>query len=244
MQDPFVLVTPGVLTEATAGDRIPLDPEAEHHVRTVLRRGAGDPVELCDGAGRTAPGRLTPGGAELTDAPVLHPRPTTSIEVVHGLPKGRKLDEVVRVLTELGVTRIVPVGASRSVARLEGPRRRRAGERWRAVARSAVEQSRRPWLPTVEDPAEVEAVPAGDGHTLVLVAHPDSPIGLAAALADGCPARVVLAVGPEGGWTDEEVAGFTALGGVAVHLGPTVLRTEHAATVAVAVVAAAAGRMG
>ena len=148
------------------------------------------------------------------------------------------------MLTELDVDRIVPVEAERSVVRLEGPKRAKAGERWRSVARSAVEQARRPWLPTVEDPTTLDAVPAADGGTLLLVAHLGARTGLATALTDGTPDRVVVAIGPEGGWSDGEVAALLDRGGIGVHLGDAVLRTEHAATVAVAVVAAAAGRMG
>lgn len=244
MPDPFVLVDPGQLADAVPGTRLELPADADHHVRRVLRRAAGDTVELCDGVGRTAPGRLTGDAVELTAAPVHHERPDTAIEVVHALPKGRKLDEVVRVLTELDVDRIVPVEAGRSVVRLEGPKGARAGERWRAVARSAVEQARRPWLPTVEDPTTLEAVDPADGDTLLLVAHLGAATGLATALADGTPGRVVVTIGPEGGWTDDEVAMLLDRGGLGVHLGDAVLRTEHAATVAVAVVAAAAGRMG
>lgn len=244
MPDPFVLVDAGQLTGAVAGARLELRADADHHVRRVLRRSAGDDLELCDGAGRTATARLTEDAVELTAAPVRHEPPATAIEVIHALPKGRKLDEVVRVLTELDVDRIVPVEAERSVVRLDGPKRVKAGERWRAVARSAVEQARRPWLPTVEDPTSLDAAPAADGDTLLLVAHLGAPTGLATALDDGMPARVVVAIGPEGGWSDDEVAALLERGGVGVHLGDAVLRTEHAATVAVSVVAAATGRMG
>ena len=247
MPDPFVLVEAGLLEAATAGDRLTLEADADHHLRRVLRAEAGDPLEVADGAGRTAPARLTSEGVELTARPALHPPRATAIEVVHALPKGRKLDEVVRVLTELEVARVVPVQAARSVVRLDEARRRKAGDRWRAIARSAAEQSRRPYLPAVEDPCDFEdaALPAGD--PLLLVANLGAPTGLATALGaattDGAVDRVVVAIGPEGGWTDDEVAALVARGGRRVHLGDTVLRTEHAATVAVAVIAAAVGRM-
>ena len=248
MPDPFVLVEVGLLGTAGAGDRLALDADADHHLRRVLRVGPGDPLEVADGAGRTAPATLVSEGVELTADPLLHPPRATAIDVVHALPKGRKLDEVVRVLTELEVARIVPVQSARSVVRLDEAKRRKAGDRWRSIARSAVEQSRRPYLPTVEDPSELEdvALPSG-GDALLLVAHLGAPTGLATALsaatADGGPGRVVVAIGPEGGWTDDEVAALVARGGRRVHLGDTVLRTEHAATVAVAVIAAAVGRM-
>lgn len=246
MPDPFVYVAPGQLHGAGRGDRLTLEPDDDHHVRTVLRQTRGARLELCDGRGTTAPARLGTDEVELLASPVAHAPPTTTIGVVHALPKGRKLDEVVRVLTELGVDRIVPVTSERSVVRLEGPRRDKAVARWRAVARAAGAQSRRPHLPGIEEPRELtgRTGPEGGAAELLLVAHVGAPVGLATALrrADVLQ-RVTVAIGSEGGWTDAEVAMLVDGGAVPVHLGPAVLRTEHAAGVAVAVIAAAAGRM-
>jgi 16S rRNA (uracil1498-N3)-methyltransferase len=251
MPDPFVYLAAGALTGVGRGARLTLDPPDDHHLRTVLRLTVGAGLELCDGAGVTAPARLAAEDVVVLDDPVVHAAPTTTIEVVHALPKGRKLDEVVRVLTELGVDRIVPVGSERSVVHLEGPRRGKAAARWRAVARAAGGQSRRPRLPAVEEPTELDAVVDLE-DALVLVAHVGATTGLTTALRrharDGTdrPARlerVVVAIGPEGGWSQAEVSALTDRGAVAVHLGPSVLRTEHAAATAVAVITAAVGRM-
>lgn len=243
MPAPFVHVAAGTLDGAGPGSRLVLGQDADHHVRTVLRLSPGARLELSDGRGTTAAARLADREVEVLEEPETHPVPATTIEVVHALPKGRKLDEVVRVLTELGVDRIVPVASERSVVRLEGPKRTRAAARWRAVARAAGEQSRRPYLPVVEEPTDLAGVGDADG-ALLLLAHVGAPTGLATALrGHDRPHRVVLAIGPEGGWTDGEVADLQGRGAVAVHLGPAVLRTEHAAGVAVAVVSAAVGRL-
>jgi 16S rRNA (uracil1498-N3)-methyltransferase len=225
------------------GGRVPLDGTAHHHLTRVLRLRDGAEVEVSDGRGTTAAGRLAGDEVELTVTPVAVPPPRPTLTVAQGLPRGRKLDEVVRQVTELGTDRIVPVAAARSVTRLSGDRAGRAVERWTAVARAAAEQSRRPWrvevAPVTAAGELVDALPAG---THLLVAHVGAGTPLPAALATVSPDHLAVAVGPEGGWEDDEVAAMVGAGGVPVGLGPTVLRTEHAAAAAVAVLGALVGR--
>jgi 16S rRNA (uracil1498-N3)-methyltransferase len=118
----------------------------------------------------------------------------------------------VQKLTELGVDRIIPIAAERSIVRWDEAKSARNVERWRAVARAAAMQSRRAWLPRVDDVTTLGALPRG-----FALAHPDG--GRLSLETPG------VAVGPEGGWTDDEVAGAAAL----VDLGPTTLRAETAA---------------
>ena len=228
------------------GEVVALPRAQRHHVTTVLRLGAGDPLELSDGDGGHAVAELTEQGARLTTPPVTVPRPQPRLRVVHALPKGRKLDEVVRTVVELGVDEVEPVIASRSVRRPEGARGEKAVERWQAVARSACEQARRVHgvriAPLV---GVVDLTVAGRW----LLADPRASASLPNALADLGAAElahqdetVTVAVGPEGGWTEQEVDLLVSRGALPVHLGPTVLRTEHAAAAAVAVVSAALGR--
>ena len=249
MPDPYVLLDAGALEGVGAGTVVALDPETDRHLRRVLRLDAGAPLTVGDGAGALAPGHLQREGIALDGEAVHEPRARPLLHVVHALPKGRKLDEVVRTLTELGVDRITPVGSGRSVVRLEGDRATRAQQRWDAVARSAVMQSRRAWVPRIDVPAPLEEVVAGLGPVRGVVAHvgASAPLrsvaDLLAELADVGDV-VVLAVGPEGGWTDGEVGGLAAAGLEGVSLGPTVLRTEHAAVVLTTLVCYLAGRIG
>jgi 16S rRNA (uracil1498-N3)-methyltransferase len=247
--EPFVVLSPGVLDGRSAGDVVPLPPETAQHLRTVLRRPAGSPLVLADGAGTTVPASLAPpAGARCEAAPTTSPSPRPALHVLQGLPKGRKLDEVVRTLTELGVDRVTPVESDRSVVRLEGPKRDKAVTRWRSVATAAAEQSRRAHLPVIDAPATVDEIldelaADGDG-TVVVVAH----VGAGTPLADALPrpdgvACLVLAVGPEGGWTADEVAAFRARGAAVATLGSSVLRTEHAAPALAAIATFTLGRM-
>jgi 16S rRNA (uracil1498-N3)-methyltransferase len=236
------------LRDVLAGGEVPLDADAAHHLAKVLRLRPGATLVVADGAGREAPAHLGDGVVVLAADP--HHRPATSpqLTVAQALPKARKLDEVIRQVTELGVDRVVPVAAERSIVRLDGDRAERATGRWRAVARAAAEQARRPHLPVVSPVTStsdlVAAFPPGDR---LLVAHLGARRSLAAAVAAAVSegaSGIVVAVGPEGGWSEAEVAALVSGGGEVVGLGPSVLRTEHAAAAAVAVAAALAGRWG
>lgn len=224
------------------GHRIPLTDDEAHHLATVLRLHRGAPLEVADGAGRCAAAELDVGMVRLVGDVTLDRRPPPRLAVAQALPKARKLDEVVRQVTELGADAVIPVAAERSVSRLGDGRDQRAVTRWRAVARSAAEQSRQPYRPTIHPVTTVGDLDAVEPTGLLLVAHPGAPPlpGLFGACrdADG----VIIAVGPEGGWTDAEVDHLIGAGACAVGLGPTVLRTEHAAAAAMAVLGAGVGR--
>jgi 16S rRNA (uracil1498-N3)-methyltransferase len=233
------------LRDAVAGTEVALDPDAAHHLGRVLRLRPGAPLVVADGAGHEAPAHLGVGAvvleADVTSSPPLVP----ALTVAQALPKARKLDEVVRQVTELGVDHVVPVAAERSVVHLDGDRADRAVTRWTAVARAAAGQARRARLPVVAPVTSPSELAASMAEQRLLVAHVGAERSLAAALRDDAePTGITVAVGPEGGWSDPEVATFVAAGGEVVGLGPTVLRTEHAAAAAVAVVAAVTGRWG
>jgi 16S rRNA (uracil1498-N3)-methyltransferase len=213
-----------------------LDAEQTHHLVTVLRARTGDALTVADGSGTVWTGRfqgVDEGLARVAlDEATVHPPPSPAITVVHALPKQRKLDEVIQRLTELGVDCIVPVHSARSQVELDERKAAKALVRWRSVALAAAKQSRRPRLPRIE--------PVGDWTTAFrpgmtgVVCWEESRVGLRAALDRVGPAEnLVVAIGPEGGLTTEEVL---ATGLVAGSLGPAVLRTETAALVAVAAV--------
>lgn len=236
-----------VLRTAAPGDVVVLDAADVHHLGRVLRLPDGAAVELADGTGASAHGHLTGDAVRIAGPVASADRGGPTLTVAQALTKGRKVDEVVRQVTELGADRIVPVAAARSVARLGDTKAAKAAERWRAVARAACEQARRPTRPDIAEIVDVATL-APRGGAVVLVAEPcaGQPLHeIATTLAKGQGSEVdevVIAVGPEGGWSDDELATLVAAGATPVRLGPHVLRTEHAAAAALAIVASATGR--
>ncbi len=154
--------------------------------------------------------------------------------VVQALPKGDRGELAVEVLTEVGVSTIVPWAASRSVAVWRGERAAKSLARWRSTAREAAKQARRSWFPVVEELAstpDVVALLAGADLAVVLHEGARAPLASVDVPATG---RVVVVVGPEGGLSDDEVTAFSDAGGLPVRLGAEVLRTSTAGVAAVA----------
>lgn len=192
-----------------------LDPDDRHHLGRALRLRPGDPLTVADGRGRWRRARF---------GPVLEPAGEVETEDVPGPPvtvaltpvKGQRPEWAVQKLTELGVDAVWLLVAERSVVRWDGDRAGGHLARMQKVAREAAMQSRRCRLPEIRAGVPVAEAAAVPGAVL---AHPGgAPPGLD---------RPVVLVGPEGGWSDAELAGRST-----VSLGPTVLRAETAAVVA------------
>ncbi len=171
-----------------------LSPGDHHHLVRVLRLAPGSLVTVGDGAGRWRAGFLTgattvdPAGDVRADA-----RPAPPITVGFALVKGDRPELTVQKLTELGVDRIAPFAAERSVVRWDATKAARQADRLGEIARHAAMQCRRTWLPQVDAVAGFDDVAAMAGATM--------------ADLDGDPptlARPVALVGPEGGWSPRE----------------------------------------
>ena len=220
------------------GDRVEVEGDEAHHAVAVRRLRAGERVVLTDGVGTTVVGAVAETGKRLmvvtAETVETQEPPAPSVTVVQALPKGDRGELAVEVLTEIGVARIVPWAASRSVAVWRGERAGKSVARWRATAREAAKQSRRAWFPEVAELGSTDDV-------VSLLATSDLAIVLHEEAAESLPGvdvpaagTVVVVVGPEGGLTDEEVAALRAAGGRVVHLGSEVLRTSTAGVAAVA----------
>jgi 16S rRNA (uracil1498-N3)-methyltransferase len=222
----------------------PLPADAAAYVTRVHRLGPGDPLVVFD------PDRAVEADAEIAAADrravtlrVGPPRPAAlrparPVTLLQGVGKGDKLDAVVRDATELGVTRVVPVLCERSVARPDAAR----AARWRRIAVEAARQCGRGDAPGIAAPVPFgEAVRGEPGEALRICLDPAAARSLGAALASLGEGAVVLAVGPEGGLTPDELGEADAAGFLRVTLGPLVLRTE---TVCAAVLGALLVRSG
>lgn len=222
------------------GERALLDGDEGFHAASVRRIRVGEHVVLGDGAGELAECVVEGTTKQSLTARVLRrwaaasPRPP--VTVVQAIPKAERSELAIELATEAGADGFLAWQASRCVARWDGPKADKGLRRWRAVARSAARQSRRGFIPDVDGVVSTAALVQRirddvAGGALVLALHESATVPLTehqVAQADS----LVLVVGPEGGITDEEIAAFTAAGAHAVRLGPTVLRTSTAATVA------------
>jgi 16S rRNA (uracil1498-N3)-methyltransferase len=193
-----------------------LSEDDRRHFERVLRIRPGEEVTVSDGSGRW---RLCRFGDALEPAGEIgaDERPAPALTVALALTKGERFDWAVQKLTELGVDAIVPMVAARSVVRWEGGKAAQHVERLRRIARQAAMQSRRTWLPVVDD-----LRPFAE-----LAARPEVALADRGGTSPSLDRPLIL-VGPEGGWSPEERAAVPAH----IGLGPHVLRAETAAVVA------------
>jgi 16S rRNA (uracil1498-N3)-methyltransferase len=218
------------------------------HAATVRRLAPGERLDLTDGAGTLAEGRVTavrPGTVELAVlARRVEPAPEPRLVVIQAIPKGERGELAVETMTEVGVDVIVPWAAERCVAVWRGERAEKGAARWRSTAVAAAKQSRRAWFPEITPMASTAAV-AGRVRAarLALLLDPEAPDPLAG-LADsaGPGGEVVLIVGPEGGIAPAEAELLARSGATGARLGPTVLRASTAGAVAAALLLSASGR--
>jgi 16S rRNA (uracil1498-N3)-methyltransferase len=226
-----------------------LTPADREHALRVLRVAPGDRLEGLDGRGRafglevTRAGRreleLAATGEVREEPPPGAPgAPLPWLEVRAPLPKGGRAEDMLGVLTQLGVARLVPLVTDRSEVQA---REASAGrlERLERAAGEALKQSGRLWMPELSTPIALTDPEALAGTCLRLA--PGAPRRLAEALASAGPGPwtrerpLALLVGPEGGWTPEEEARLEAAGALGGRLGPHVLRLEAAAAAGLAV---------
>jgi 16S rRNA (uracil1498-N3)-methyltransferase len=205
-----------------------------HHLRHVLRLGRGDGVTLCDEHGREYLGviaRLSATTAEITITDsFITPGGSLSLTLAQGMLKGQKMDLVIEKATELGASRIVPFFSSFTVAQLPPERQRERLARWQRIAQSAAKQSESP-VPEVTEPYSfpefLASVPDGTGKLLMY--EKERTLTLRA-FAQSHPSfsSLCVMVGPEGGFSAEEVERARAAGFHILGLGPQVLRAETA----------------
>ena len=231
----------------TPGSAVELPPETGSHLAKVLRARSGDELILFNGDGREFGGSIEEVRGSRVSAFVGSPRAIDresplAITLVQCVPRGDRMDFIVQKATELGVARIVPVLSQRSVVRLDAAQALSKANHWRAVTVSACEQCGRNRLPIIETVQPLlnylgKSVP-GAGPRLVFepesASQPESaPQPHSAADQGPSAAEAHVAIGPEGGFTSDELEAFRVCGFSQGGLGPRVLRTETAAIAAV-----------
>jgi 16S rRNA (uracil1498-N3)-methyltransferase len=240
-----------------SGEIIELPRDIASHLAKVLRARAGDEFVLFNGDGREFTGAIesvrgSRVSASIGAARSIDRESPFAVTLVQCVPRGDRMDFIVQKATELGVARIVPVLSQRSVVRLDESQSASKQAHWHAVAVSACEQCGRNRVPDVEAPQPLlhylGALAVESPGMLRLVLEPEQASEThwrpGSIEADAAPLNgAIIAIGPEGGFADEELEAFELSRFRRTGLGPRVLRTETAAIAAITVLQARFGDM-
>ena len=230
-----------VRPDQIVGEFVYLDGDDAHHLRVVLHAQPGTKIAVLDGSGREWPAALTELGKTKAAAQLREPftpktEPNVRITVAQALPKvGDKMEQVWQRGTEIGVSGFWAYASERSLTHLTGDRQDKRQVRWAAIIKTAAEQAHRAILPslTIEGDLRDVFATASEYDIAFLAYEGETETGLKSALQglNETPARVLVIVGPEGGFSDAEVKAARKAGVQTVSLGPRILRTETAALV-------------
>ena len=220
------------------GARLPLPESAAAHLVRVLRLGVGDACVLFNGDGHDYDARIVAvgkrgGEVEIIAARAVDNESPLRIVLVQGIARGEKMDWILQKATELGVATFVPVSSERSEVKLDGDRAAKRLAHWRSVVVAACEQSWRACVPEVAsaEPLATALSRLPDGIRLTLDPEAKDVI---ATLGHPGDRPIVVAIGPEGGWSPRDRSLLSEAGFTGLRLGPRILRTETAGMAAIA----------
>ena len=246
--------------EALTSKEISITGDDARHLALVLRAEAGDPVTILDGRGYSYECRLLTVHKKEVRAEIIAQAPYSaespvSITLAQGIPKGSKIDLILQKATELGVNRIIPLKSERSQVRSTGK-----ADRWRKIARSASQQSGREKIPEIDEPVDFKEFingislhspplskegKGGFTHAGIILSEDEKERNLKKIL-NGFQGTsgITLLIGPEGGFSNNEVSTAIQKGFVSASLGPRILRTETAPISAISIIQYELGDIG
>ncbi|MCU1300437.1 MAG: hypothetical protein JWQ87_721 [Candidatus Sulfotelmatobacter sp.] len=229
------------IADEVFGDRAALLGEHANHLIRVLRARVGQDFDIATGDS-VRRGRIVSITGDRVDfdlgeeIPVIE---TMQLTLLLAIFKFDRMEWAIEKCTELGVVRIIPVIARRTNSHLASASGKRV-ERWQRIAQQAAEQSRRSTPPEISEPLKVADAVNLAAALRILLSESESQTQLRDTVkADRTSGGILLAVGPEGGWTEDELKLFERCGWIAASLGNTILRAETAAIAATAVVTSA-----
>jgi 16S rRNA (uracil1498-N3)-methyltransferase len=239
------------LPEVIDNGTIRLTAEESHHLARVLRLREGERVSAFDGLGNEWECEIAAIHKSECRLSILNKLETVvesplRLTLAQALVKGEKFDLVVQKATELGVSRILPVITEHCEIRISEERSEQRLQRWQRISLGAIKQSGRRRLVEIDQPVRFQQFCRGlQGEPALIFSEKAGPekSGLEKSGSEkegrGLPPLAVqdsgltVVIGPEGGWSDDEIALATSSGLIPVHLGPRILRTETAAITAV-----------
>jgi 16S rRNA (uracil1498-N3)-methyltransferase len=211
-----------------------LTPQQQHYLLRVLRLRDGDKFIVMDGMGKWWLARLQGEQGEVLEPLEVKTELPVAITLMMALPKGNGFDEIVRCCTELGVTCIAPILSDRT---LLNPSHQKL-ERWQRIASEAAEQSERAVVPTILQPVAFNTAikETTATHRYICEARGDYPH--LQQVINKTANEIIIAIGPEGGWTNQELEIAIASGFQPISLGRRILRAVTAPIVAISLIAA------
>jgi 16S rRNA (uracil1498-N3)-methyltransferase len=228
------------IADEVSGDRAALIGEHADHLVRVLRARVGEDFDIATGQAvrRGQVTSVTPDRVEFDLAEEITAPTLIEITLLLAIFKFDRMEWAIEKCTELGISRIIPVIARRTDSHLAAASMKRV-ERWQRIARQAAEQSRRAAPPEIATPVKLSDA-LNPSHALrVVLAESENQVLLRDVLkAHTSAGGIVLAIGPEGGWSEDELQSFQQAGWISASLGNTILRAETAAIAATALLVA------
>jgi 16S rRNA (uracil1498-N3)-methyltransferase len=223
-----------------------LDEDAATHIR-VLRLQEGEAITLFDGTGGEFSARIEAIGKRSVTVSLaafidVERESPIAVTLVQALATGDKMDWVIQKATELGVAAIQPLSTERSTLKLTADRACKRHTHWLAIAVAACEQCGRNRVPTIHAVQTFDVWLASARVTPCVLLHPRADRSMTQIIGTATAASIV--VGPEGGFSEDEMARATRAGVISARFGPRTLRTETAGLAALAVMQSAAGDLG
>jgi 16S rRNA (uracil1498-N3)-methyltransferase len=216
------------------GDSAALTDAQLHHLKDVLRLKVGDKVAIFDNEGNEYSGMVASIDKKQAIIKVKSVKRDTrskiNLTIACAVPKGDRMDDVIDQLTQLGVTRIIPVLTERVVVKLDEVKKETRLKRWQIIAQGAAEQSQRSSLPVIAPATPfAEVIVGANKFDLKLIPHLSGERRTIKDALKSSPKSIIVLIGPEGDFTPEEVAVALEAGFIPVSLGENVLRVATAA---------------
>lgn len=230
------------IADEVSGRRAALSGDHADHLIRVLRVRVGQEFEIAAGS-LLYRGRVASIGDQRVEFDLAEELPVSAaaqITLLLAIFKFDRMEWAIEKCTELGVARLVPLIASRSDAHLTTAAAKRV-ERWKRIAREASEQSRRATIPEVANPVKFSEGLSLPAQTRIVLSENEEATSLAEILRKRTEGSILLAIGPEGGWSQNEENKFNESGWISASFGSTILRAETAAIAATAIVISALG---
>lgn len=226
--------------EQIDNDKVIITGDDVHHIAKVLRSKIGDEIICSDGNGKDVVASIvsieeTRVVCKVESDCIPTREPEVQITLAQGLPKSDKMDLIIQKGTEIGVSSFLPFVSERTVVQLNEKKEQKRLERWNKIAKEAAEQSHRSKIPNISPVIQFKELLKYMDDSLVFIAYEkEDTMSLYKALSDKQIKKIMLIIGPEGGFSENEINRAIESGAISISLGKRILRTETAGLVGAA----------